>query len=107
MSDILRWVADQYRQKLLQVDQGACHEVDLVMTRAGQGWVCEESIINPDDVLTAAEIEAKFGIREFTIRALARRYGVEIRGRRGLANLYRLGDILSARAAKKSYDNFR
>lgn len=107
MSDILRWVADQYRQKLLQVDQQACHEIDLVMARAGQSWICDETIIDPDELLTAGEIEARFGIREFTIRALARRYGIEVRGRRGLANLYRLGDILSARAAKKSSDNFR
>lgn len=106
MSDVLRWVADSYRNKLLQVDRDACHEVDLAMTRAGQGWVCDQSIIDPDELVTAQIIQSRYGINEAAVRALARRYGIKIRGKRDFANLYRLGDVLSARAAKKSFDQF-
>lgn len=104
MSDILRWVCDQYRRRLMQLDPAACREVDLVMVRAGQNWVCDETVIDPDELVTAAQVEERHGIREFQVRYLARRYGVDVRGRSGKANLYRLGDILSARAAKKSFD---
>lgn len=107
MSDILRWVADTYRTKLFQVNRDACHEVDTLMARTGQGWICDQSVVDPDELVTARVVESRYGIGEAAIRALARRYGIEIRGKDGFANLYRLGDILSARAAKKSFDHFR
>lgn len=100
MSDILRWVADKYRSALLNVDRDECHRVDLVMVRAGQGWICDESVIDPEEVVTAGDIESRFGIREFAVRDLARRHGIVVRGKRGRANLYRLGDVLAARAKK-------
>jgi hypothetical protein len=102
MSDVLRWVADQYRTRLLQIDREACHHVDLLMVRAGQHWICDETIINPDELMTSREIEERHGIRWFIIRDLAHKYGIEVRGKRGNSNLYRLGDVLSAKAAKKS-----
>lgn len=107
MSDVLRWVVDQYRSKLLEIDRNACHEVDMVMLRIGQGWVCDQTVVDPDELVTARVMESRYGIGEAAIRALARRYGIEIRGKDGFANLYRVGDILSARAAKKSFDHFR
>lgn len=102
MSDVLRWVADKYRSALLAADREECHRVDLVMVRAGQGWICDESVVDPDESVTAADIEARFGIREFSVRDLARRHGIPVLGRRGKANVYRLGDILAARA--KNYE---
>lgn len=102
MSDILRWVCDMYRRKLMTVDPAACREVDLVMVRAGQNWVCDETVIDPDELVTAAQIGDRYGLKPFTVRALARRYGISVRGLSGQSNLYRLGDILSARAAKKT-----
>lgn len=106
MSDVLRWVVDQYRQKLLEIDREACHQVDLLMTRAGQGWVCDQSIIDPDELVTAQEVEQRFGYRQVNLWALIRRYEIQSRGKKGQSNLYRLGDLLSARAAKKSADLF-
>lgn len=101
MTDILRWVADQYRTKLFQVSREACREVDLVMVRAGQAWICDESVVDPDELLTAKEIQLRHGISESAVQKLALRYGLECRGKKGKAYLYRLGDVLSARAAKK------
>lgn len=100
VSDVLRWICDQYRSRLNEVDPQACHEVDLIMARAGQEWVYNQTVVNPDEVMTAHDIERLYGIREFQVRYLARRYGVEIRGKEGKANLYRLGDVLAARAGK-------
>lgn len=100
MSDVLRWVCDQYRRKLLAVDESACHEVDLVMARAGQNWVFDETVIDPDELVTAQDIEQRFGVREFAVRDVARRRGVAVRGKRGKSNLYRLGDVLAARAGE-------
>ena len=106
MSDILRWICDQYRHKLLEVDPEACMAVDSLMMDCGQGWVCDTSVVDPDELVTASDIEDRYGIREFTVRAVARRYGIKIMGKREFSNLYRLGDILAARAAKKSFENF-
>lgn len=107
MSDVLRWVVDQYRRRLLEVDRDACHEVDLIMVRAGQGWVSNDAMVDPDELVTAQDVENRFGYRQVNLWSLIRRYGIESRGKRGQSNLYRLGDVLSARAAKKSSDNFR
>lgn len=102
MSDVLRWVCDQYRTKLLHIDRDACHEIDMVMLRAGQGWVCDQTVIDPDELVTATDIQTRHGIGENAIRKLATRYGIKVRGKQGKYNLYRLGDVLSARAAKKT-----
>lgn len=100
MSDVLRWICDQYRTKLQQVDPTACLEVDSLMVDAGQGWVCDVTVADPDELVTAIDVEDRYGIKDFTVRALARRYGIKVQGKRDSANLYRLGDILSARAQK-------
>lgn len=101
MSDVLRWVADQYRHRLLQVDRDACRQVDLIMVRAGQAWITNETVVDPDELLTATEIQERHGIGENAVRKLALRYGIKVRGKQGKYNLYRVGDVLSARAAKK------
>lgn len=101
MSDVLRWMCDQYRTALYQLDPRTCRQVDEIMIRVGQGWICDEGIVNPDDLMTAEDIERRHGISQVAIRKLVSRYGIEIRGKQGKWNLYRLGDILSARAAKK------
>lgn len=101
MSDILRWMCDQYRTKLYQLDPRSCRQVDEIMIRVGQGWICDDGVVDPNEWLTAQDIERRHGIGENAVRKLALRYGIEVRGKRGKFNLYRLGDILSARAAKK------
>ena len=106
MSDILRWVCDQYRSELLAADPVACHRIDMLMVRAGQSWVCDDSVVDPDELVTATQIQDRHGISENAVRKLALRYGIEVRGKQGKYNLYRLGDVLSARAAKKSNKKF-
>lgn len=97
MSDILRWVADQYRKELYRVDAEACHNVDLVMVRAGQSWVCDDSIVDVDELLTAKQFELKYGITENAVQKLVLRHGIPPRGKQGRAYMYRVGDILSLR----------
>jgi hypothetical protein len=80
-------------------------EIDSLMVDCGQGWVCDVTVVDPDELVTAVDVEDRYGVREFNVRALARRYGIKVHGNRGNANLYRLGDVLAARAAKKSFDN--
>lgn len=104
MSDVLRWIADQYRNKLLEESPAACMEIDSLMLDCGQGWICDTTVADADELVTAHEIEARYGIKEFTVRDLARRYGIKVRDQRGKCNLYRLGDVLAARAAKKGFD---
>jgi hypothetical protein len=105
MSDVLRWICDQYRTKLQDVSPDACMEIDSLMLDCGQGWVCDATVVDPDELITAADVEDRYGVRDFTVRALARRYGIKVQGKRDNCNLYRLGDVLAARAAKKSFDN--
>lgn len=105
MSDVLRWVADQYRSRLLLADREACHEIDLIMVRAGQNWICDQTVVNPEELVTAQDVEARFGFKQYNFWGLIRRYGIQTRGKRGQSNLYRLGDVLSARAAKNNQKN--
>lgn len=100
MSDVLRWMCDQYRTKLYEVDPRSCRQIDTIMVRVGQGWICDERVMDPNELLTAREIEDRFGISRSAINMFALRAGVEVRGKRGRANLYRLGDVLEARARK-------
>lgn len=94
MSNSLRWLIDLYRQRLREVDPVACAQVDAVAQAAGQQWVSDDTVVDVDELLTAQEIEARHGVREWAVRARARRRGVMARGKRGGAKLYRLGDIL-------------
>lgn len=95
MTDVLRWLVDIYRSRLREVDPEACRYVDYLAAAAGQGWVSDSTVVDLDEVLTAKEIEQRHGVREFAVRARARRRGVRPRGKRAGANLYRLGDILA------------
>ena len=105
MSDVLRWICDQYRTKLQETSPEACMEIDSLMLDCGKGWVCDATVVDPDELITAADVEDRYGVRDFTVRALARRYGIKVQGKRDNCNLYRLGDVLAARAAKNSFDN--
>jgi hypothetical protein len=99
VSDILRWVADQYRKELYRVDAEACHLVDLVMIRAGQSWVCDDTIVDVDELLTIRQLAVRFGVQPYVIRDLIAKHGIPTRGKidMGKAFLYRVGDVLKAR----------
>ncbi len=99
MSDILRWVADKYRQELNRVDPEACRHVDVMMVHAGQSWVCDDSIVDVDELLTIRQLAARFGVQPYVIRDLIAKHGISTRGKvdMGKAFLYRVGDVLKAR----------
>ena len=102
MSDVLRWMVDQYRTKLYHSDPRMCRQVDEIMIRVGQGWVCDDGIVDPNSLMTAEDIERRHGISRGALRLLVHRHGIEVRGKQGKWNLYRLGDILAIRARKKN-----
>ena len=104
MSDTLRWIIDSYRNKLLAVAPTACFDLDDVMRQVGQGWVCDNSIVDPEELVTTQDVVDRYGISKAAIQAFTRRNNVKIRGRDGKSYVYRLGDILSARAGIKKYE---
>jgi hypothetical protein len=90
-------MVDQYRKRLLEVDPAYCRELDEQMVYVGQGWVCDNTVADPDELVTTRDVEKRYGISGAALRAFIRRNGVSSRGRLGNSYLYRLGDILSAR----------
>lgn len=98
MSDVLRWVCDSYRKKLLSVSPEACREVDELMRRVGQGWICDNTVLDVEELVTTAVIQERYGISQKAIQDFARRNGIPVRKREGRTNFYRLGDILQARS---------
>jgi hypothetical protein len=90
-------MVDQYRKRLLEVDPEYCRELDEQMVYVGQGWVCDTTVADPDELVTTQDIENRYGVNKNAMRAFIRRNSVVPRGRKGKSYLYRLGDILSAR----------
>lgn len=91
---------DNYRTRLQTVDPQACRDVDEVMCRVGHSWVCDETIVDPDELVTTKDIEDRYGITANAIRILVHTKGIPNRGRLGRFKIYRLGDILEARYGK-------
>lgn len=98
LSDIFRWIIDQYRTRLQDVDPEQCRRVDETMIRVGHQWVCDDTIIDPEELVTTEDIERRFGITRQTLYNLTHRHDVKAKGRLGRNNVYRLGDIISARS---------
>lgn len=100
LSDIFRWIIDQYRTRLLNTNPELCRQVDETMIRIGHPWVCDDTIVDPDELVTTQDIENRYGISRQTLYNLTQRYKIKAKGRLGRHNVYRLGDIISARSNK-------
>jgi hypothetical protein len=68
------------------------------MIHAGQGWICDSTVVDPEELVTTQDMQDRYGITATALRAFIRRNNLSPRGRSGNSRLYRLGDILAARA---------
>lgn len=102
--DRLRRIIDHYRDKLSEVDSVACREVDDLMVEYGQGWVCDDSIIDVNEMLSAKAICERFGLSEWNVRDWARRNPDKIRKHKNSngRTLFRVGDVLAFAVKEKS-----
>lgn len=85
----------------MHVDPAYCKILDEQMAQFGQGWISDDTIVDVNELLTAVEFEQRFGVRAFTLKDYARRHSIPKMGKRGRADLYRLGDLLAARSGVK------
>lgn len=101
--DRLRRIIDHYRTALAEIDLEACLAVDKKMVAYGQGWVCDNSIVDVNEMLSAKQMAEKFGFLEFNVRNWARRHPELILSYKAAngRTLYRVGDILTYHATKK------
>lgn len=95
--DRLRRIIDHYRSALAEADMNACLALDNRMVDYGQGWVCDNTIINVDEMLSAKAIAERFGIAEFNLRAWVRRHPERIKKYKASngRTLFRVGDVLA------------
>lgn len=104
-TDKLRRIIDHYRDALAEADYEACVKVDNRMIAYGQPWVCDNSIVDVNEMLSAKDMAARFGFTEFDVRNWARLHPEKIRTHK-TANrrvLFRVGDVLSFSANRKQY----
>lgn len=100
--DRLRRIIDHYRSALAEVDMEACINLDNRMIAYGQPWVCDNSVIDVNEMLSAKAICERFGLEEFNVRAWARRHPERIRKHKASngRTLFRVGDVLAYNAMK-------
>lgn len=92
----LRRIIESYRLALLEHAPQVCEAIDKKMVAYGQKWVCSETVIERERLVTASEVAEEFGIQAYDLRNWSKRHPDEIprRGTRGNQIIYRLGDIL-------------
>lgn len=102
--DRLKRIIDSYRTALMDTDPAICRQVDARMVEYGQGWVCSETVIDVERLVTAQEVAEEFGINPWNVHDWSRRHPESIpkRGTEGGKTLFRLGDILAYQAMKGS-----
>lgn len=101
--DRLKRIIDHYRSALAEVDYEACANLDNLMVNCGQGWVCDNSIVDVNEMLSAKQMAEKFGLVEFDVRNWSRRHPELIRKHKAAngRTLYRVGDVLTYHAMKQ------
>lgn len=100
--DRLRRIIDVYRTCLMEADEHTCRLVDARMIEFGQGWVCSESVIDVNRMVTAQEIAEEFGINTWNVHDWARRHPDLIpKHKKGSRTLFRLGDVLTYQAQNR------
>lgn len=100
--DRLRRIIDHYRSALADIDLEACLALDNRMVDYGQGWVCDNSIVDVNEMLSAKAICERFGIEEWDVRNWAHRHPDKIQKYKANngRTLFRVGDVLTYNALK-------
>lgn len=95
--DRLKRIIHSYRDALRTMDPSTCDLVDARMVEFGQGWVCDNQVVDVNELKPAVEIAEQFGFHPWDIHNWHQRHPEEIpiRGKRGNKNLFRVGDVLA------------
>ena len=97
----LKRIAESYRTALLEVAPDVCKLLDARMIEYGQRWICSDTVIDVNRMVTAREVAEEFGLPPWAVHDWARRHPDLIpKHRKGGNVLFRLGDILAYQALK-------
>lgn len=97
----LKRIAESYRTALMDAAPARCDELDARMIEYGQRWICSDSVIDVDRLVTAREVSEEFGLPPWSVHDWARRHPDQIpKHERGGGVLYRLGDVLAYHSMK-------
>ncbi|OMC55450.1 hypothetical protein A5747_13530 [Mycobacterium sp. IS-836] len=82
-------------------DASVCGIVDDNMRDWGQGWVCSETPVDVNRLMSAKEIAEEFGLQPWNVHDWARRHPDLIpKHKQDGRTLFRLGDVLAYRAGR-------
>lgn len=98
--DRLRRIIDHYRSALAEVNLEACLAVDNRMVAYGQGWVCDNSVLNMEERMTARQLSERHGMSVWDVYNWER-MGFYKGYKSGRRKLFRQGDVLVARSKLK------
>lgn len=105
--DRLKRIAESYRTALMEVDPGTCRLLDVRMIECGQGWICRDTIVDTNRMVTAQEVSEEFGIPPWTVHDWARRHPELIpKHKKNGRALFRLGDLLRYQALHKKKNQY-
>lgn len=90
-------IIDQYREALQQVDPAACQSLDNRMRAWGQGWVCNNEIVDVNEMASAKSIADRHPVSVWDIYNWERD-GLYSGKKVGARKLYKVGDVLAAMA---------
>lgn len=95
-------VAESYRTALLEVDPEVCKLLDARMIEYGQRWVCSDTVIDVNRMVTAREVSEEYGVPPWSVHDWARRHPDLIPKHKQADGtvLFRLGDVLAYHATK-------
>ncbi|SKT46158.1 Uncharacterised protein [Mycobacteroides abscessus subsp. bolletii] len=83
----------------MRVSPGICDDVDAVMLEWGQGWVCNDEIVDVNAWLSAKDISAKHPVTVWDVFNWERK-GLYKGRKQGSRKLFRVGDVLAAMARR-------
>lgn len=92
-------IIDTYRETLALVDAAACESVDDRMRAWGQGWVCNNEIVDVNEWASARSIADRHPVTVWDIYNWERD-GLYSGKKVGARKRYKVGDILAAMATR-------
>lgn len=98
-ADRFKQVAEAYRMALMEHAPAICGQLDDRMVAAGNRWVCSDTVINVNRMMSAKDIADEFGIEAYNVMDWSRRHPDLIpKTKQGGRVFFNLGDVLRYRA---------
>lgn len=96
-------VAHMYRARLEAADPAGCAELDQAMRSFGQTWIVDDLALDPETLLTTAEVAELADVTPDAVRMWAHRGRIKACATNSArAALYRWGDVLDAHRASQA-----